>query len=455
MILHIGIIVFFNKLLLTHQFLDRPSNNTNCPDACYCSEGSIDCSEKQLLDFPDIQSTGKGLLVFLSGNNLTTIPSQAFGNVRTRKLEIYLNTNLLSSISIAAFDGVQNVTSLLDLGGNQLNALPQALAKLTNLKTLYIWGNPISVFDANVMHNIGLTLETFGMGSSALQRWPYEVYLLRKVKEFHINDLILSDLPHSAFHGMENSLRNLFITNTSLRAVPFAICKLRKLRTFDLVGNHHFDIHEPLLKPCNGGPLTTVAHVTMQENNLLLFPSMFAVFPNATILYVTKNPNLRFIAEENIPSNTQVSLLELYGNGFYQIPAVIMKMKALRTINLMNNSIVTIESNDIQDLPRLGGLILKNNPIRYISKYAFSNLPSLTSIDLSNTYLTTFPQFISTTISPLTHFYLQATNIECTCDLLWLEPVLNNRSVTIYGNCESFPEKLQDYINISLPLCVS
>ena len=455
MILHIWVIVFFNKLSLTRQFLTTPSNSTNCPDACNCREISIDCSGKQLLDFPDIRSTGKVFLLFLSRNNLTTIPNQAFANVSTRKLEIYLNTNLLSSIGINAFDGVQNVTSLLDLGGNQLNALPQALAKLTNLKTLYILGNPISVFDANIMHNIGLTLETFGMGSAALQRWPYEVHLLRKVKEFHISDVPLSDLPYSAFHGMENSLRNLFITGTSLRTVPMAICKLRQLQVLDLWENLGFNDHEPLLKPCIEGPLTIETHVTMQGNNLLLFPPVFAVFPNATILYVTENPYLRFIAEENIPNNTQVSLLELYGNGFYQIPAAIMKMKAVSIINLMNNSIVTIESNDFQDLPRLASLFLNNNPIQYISKYAFSNLPSLTSIDLSNTYLTTFPKFISTTISPLNHLYLQTTNIECTCDLSWLEPVLSNRSVTIHGNCESFSEKFQDFINNTLPLCVS
>ena len=439
---------------ITHQFLIS-DNNTGCPAVCSCSDFSIDCSGRQLINYPNIQGSGKHFYVYLSNNSLTTVPDFAFANISTTKLDIDLSLNLLTSIGIHAFDGLENVTTFLNLGSNNLILLPQALGRLNNLKTLYIWNNPITVFDANVMHTIGLTVETFTMGSAILQHWPGEMHLLRKVKELHINGLALSYLPQSTFRGMELSLESLYIEDMSLVELPSSLCTLRKLRNIDIWDNHGFDSRSVVFQSCIRGPNTNEMAVTMQGNDLLSFPPVFSIFPNASILYVTKNPNLRFIDDELIPNDTHVSLLELYGNGFYQIPAAIMRMKTVRTINLSNNSIATIESNDIQDLPNLRSLFLKDNPIQYISKYAFKNLPSLNSIDLSNTYLTTFPLFISSTMSPLTHLNLQKTRIECNCDFSWLVTVLSNRKINIFGTCESFTEKLQDFINQTLPLCVT
>ncbi len=143
--------------------------------------GTIDLSNKGLREIRSGDFAGLGLpsvnnaqiIVDLRGNELTTLPSDAFqglGQVHT----IHLSDNAITSLPSDAFNDVKDTVTDLRLNGNELTTLPSGtLSGWSGLLQVLLNGNaitslPANTFDGNTsMTNLNLNdnfLKSDGLG---------------------------------------------------------------------------------------------------------------------------------------------------------------------------------------------------------------------------------------------------------------------------------------------------
>ncbi len=91
-----------------------------------------------LQNIPNIKTVK---ILYLMGNQLTTIPDAFAGLTNLEKL--YLYSNQLTTIQAGAFAGLTNLKELY-LNNNLLTTIPDAFAGLTNLVVLYLDDNQLT-----------------------------------------------------------------------------------------------------------------------------------------------------------------------------------------------------------------------------------------------------------------------------------------------------------------------
>ncbi|XP_015277712.1 PREDICTED: leucine-rich repeat-containing protein 3-like [Gekko japonicus] len=114
----------------------------SCPQGCDCPVGSgvVWCDRRQLMTIPfDIPRDTR--ILYLDSNWITHVPSGAFRGL-TQLRELHLAGNLIETIAPGAFRGLGGALRLLDLSGNQLQALEVAPFVTLAWVKLELYDNP-------------------------------------------------------------------------------------------------------------------------------------------------------------------------------------------------------------------------------------------------------------------------------------------------------------------------
>ncbi|MEH2241428.1 COR domain-containing protein [Nostoc sp.] len=147
------------------------------------------------------------------------------------------NEELLQIIEQAAKEKV----IMLFLQGNQLSSLPSKICQLSNLRTLDLSTNQLSSLPLEISQLSKLT--TLFLRNNKLTSLPPEIGQLSNLTTLYLDNNQLSSLPPE-FSQLSN-LTTLYLDNNQLSSLPPEICQLSNLRTLDLSNNQQLSSPPP------------------------------------------------------------------------------------------------------------------------------------------------------------------------------------------------------------------
>jgi hypothetical protein len=163
---------------------------------------------------------------------------------------------------------------MLDLGGNQLTALPESLGGLTTLYTLYLYGNQLTALPESLG---GLTALTgLDLGGNQLAALPESLGGLTALAGLYLGGNQLAALPESL--GGLTALTTLGLGGNRLAALPEWLGGLTALTTLYLGGNRLAALPESL------GGLTTLYTLDLDGNPLVSPPADVAAAGTEAVL---------------------------------------------------------------------------------------------------------------------------------------------------------------------------
>ena len=142
-------------------------------------------------------------------------------------------------------DALGNLTSLrtLEVSDNRLGGLPTSIGQLACLETLRasenrIAGLPVSIGNLSA-------LRTLGLGANRLASLPATLGQLTRLEELELHSNRLQSLPTSL--GRVVRLRRLLLDDNELHALPDSLARLTRLEELGLAGNLLTELPRPLL----------------------------------------------------------------------------------------------------------------------------------------------------------------------------------------------------------------
>ncbi|XP_068244417.1 uncharacterized protein haf isoform X2 [Palaemon carinicauda] len=186
------------------------------------------------------------VLLDLSGNQITSVPEEAFKGSRLATLKLADND---LSLSFGAFLGIERTLKNLNLKGTKLRSIPTAilnlpvlafldvaqneigelqpgsLKNLHSLTALNMERNSLQRLDANNFEGVNDTLSSLSLLNNHITDFPTEA--LNTLSELRVLDIgfnMITKIPDDAFHGVR-SLTLLALDGNPINTVPLQAFK--------------------------------------------------------------------------------------------------------------------------------------------------------------------------------------------------------------------------------------
>ena len=155
----------------------------------------------------------------------------------------------------------------LDLWGNDIAAVPDAIGALTNLKKLYLSGNKIATLPASIGRLTAL--ETLLLADNQLTAVPASIASLTALTNLNLDSNRIATLPD--WIGSLTALTTLDLSDNELTALPDSIGSLTALTTLDLSDNELTALPDSIVA------LTNLTYLNLGNNpELILSPAVYA-----------------------------------------------------------------------------------------------------------------------------------------------------------------------------------
>lgn len=436
------------------------------PAPCSCVGELINCEARRLRQVPTLTKVHDNFHTLnLGTNNIDTILSCSFINLNLTHL--FLDYNNIRQIENNAFRGLEHL-KVLHLQHNRLLTLPTALKAFSNLEELDISynlidgertenGKTVDDFTQDVAKHLGKSLTSFKFGDPlALMHWPGILHHLQQLENLYVSGCLIHHLPPLPFRAFEHTLKKLWIEKTQLEQLPLEIGRLTRIRELHVNYNSITNGESIIVDTVFAGIGDTLEVLTLEYDNLSRFPDSVKYLVNMKNLSLVGN-HLVYVSDEAIRSigNGNLIFLGLGKCGLNRIPGALSNLTSLLVLDLSENNIQTIESQDLANLTNLVSVSFGGNPLKYISRASFHGLPSLEKMDLSRTNVILIPEAIQN-LPSIKQIDLSYVPVDCTCDLVWMKQWIERNDMNIYvrGRCETIASALQAYIEERLPHCL-
>ncbi|XP_076012949.1 extracellular matrix protein 2 [Genypterus blacodes] len=382
-------------------------NRAGLPPGCDISDVTVACENAQLNYFPPL-AIPKLKSLNLEGNNISSIPAEAFNGIPNLEW-INLKKNKLTSTGIAKTFGGLKMLRRLYLDGNLLETVPSDLPStlqelkisenrirginkssfqdLKSLMILELEGNLLSEGNIDPMAFTHVTqLSYLRLGRNHLRTVPQG--LPSTLLELYLENNLIEEISETVFNQTDSlnvvSLRHNRLDET--RIAPMAWINHRNLESVDL---SHNDLHlVPSFLP------RSLVHLVLVGNNIERIPSyVFAhMEPGLEYLYLSYNKLDGEGIEPESFFGTYHSMIELCmdHNHLVTVPSGINEMTNLHFLRLNNNMIRSIPDDGICNPDQSGDstlvtLQIENNYIdpEKISPTSFSCVHSPSSVVLN------------------------------------------------------------------------
>lgn len=341
--------------LASLKFLNLSQNHLQDITQLGFGKNDIDRGSFQTTCRPDISTLD------LSSNDVTVLVSGSL--VRLSHLQhLYLQTNELGKIDDEAFIGLGNLNTL-DISDNQLVALPEnAFTPTPELMYCRARNNSLSVLAPGLFrglqHLVELDLSHNELRSDWLTSSIFQGLI--RLMQLNLSYNKISQLNKEVFRDLYN-VQVLRLSHNQLQTIPaeaFAACV--NLHTLDLSYNQ----------------LTNIPDRAFQGLNVLSFLAL-------------DNNQISDVGVASLTNLTSLEDLNLNGNLLTIIPEAIGYLRYLKTLDLGENQIVSLDNVPVKGLQFLYGLRLASNKISgNISKHTFSDIPSLKILNLAKNSIT-------------------------------------------------------------------
>lgn len=288
-------------------------------------------------------------ILYLSYNNLTTIPDRAFSNLKSLAT-VDLAFNSISYISPKSF--LETSVSSLDLCWNQLESFPDLRTLHLSLTFLDVCRNKITTVPSSALQ--GLRLKSLDLSNNEISEFPDLSYVadsltvldlsynpiqnikpeflsrLVNLERLYLENTRLAVVPDFSLMPIPNAMKELHLSRNQITTFPPRVLKtLSHLTELFLAHNQLESVPQSSLTG-----LSALDSLDLSHNRLSHLPDVRAVQYSLTFLDVSHN-DLSRLAESDLPG--LVSLMN-------KLDYLVVKDAHLRTIGDMR-SVVHPESD--------------------------------------------------------------------------------------------------------------
>lgn len=230
---------------------------------------------------------------------------------KLKKLNLY--DNALRDLTGVDTFAKYNMLEDLNLGMNNISAIPYEFAKVISLK--HVW-----------------------LDDNEIEQFPSCLCSLKYLKTLHLSNNMIQTLPQSI--SLLQNLELLALDNNELNEFPTGILEMKELITLNLRQNKIEEL------PDNMSQLLNLKVLSMSSNKLIILPDCLSSMVNLSHIYLNAN------SINSMPNDLlflpQLELLNLANNDIDSLPFVWMKVFD----NLDMNHLIQIERETLNNHDR-------------------------------------------------------------------------------------------------------
>lgn len=342
----------------------------------------------------------------LSGQYLTSLPQAIYTLQKLQVLKLGWNKTTKSRNYFTDLPkGLAQLTNLywLDLSGNSLPELPEELAQLTNLHYLDLSRNNLTELPSWLANLINL--QSLNLSGNEIRDLPKELARLVNLRALYLEENALRELPGWLVNL--TNLNSLYLSENDLIELPDWLGQLANLQVLHLSYTNLTELPESLAQ------LTGLYSLDLNGNDLEELPKWLANLNNLQSLYLSSNSleklpkslarltNLKSLylgsnplteLPEWLAQLTNLRDLDLSYTILTELPEWLIRLPNLQLLDLSSTSLVEIPG-EIAQLTNLQSLFVSDNELTDLPE-ALKSLVNLQSLDLSENMLTTLPDWL-------------------------------------------------------------
>ncbi|GFS98136.1 toll-like receptor Tollo [Nephila pilipes] len=347
----------------------------------------------------------------LGHNKLETISDEMICHLGSLKILNLTHNDLTTVITFANNSGSKvhkhctNSLSELDLSHNKISVVTKKdLQNFKRLRLLNLAHNDIFDLDPAVFTNFA-KLQIVDLSDNELVNIPARIFQdSPDIRELYLYNNSIVSIPPDLFNG----LQQLVILNLSFNKIssssfgPETFVDLIRLVILDLSRNKLNFVNNTLFQSQYSLQMLFLSH---NEIDIIAENSFSSLYNLYTLdlsynrlkyldiftlngLYVLSDLKLSHNSIYSMHSDafkncSSVEVLTLQGNNLSYVPTALKSLQFLKTLNLNNNTMSSLNNLSFQDLKQLRHLSLSQNQIGNLTKGTFKHLTSLKKLDLS------------------------------------------------------------------------
>ncbi|XP_054723614.1 leucine-rich repeat-containing protein let-4-like [Uloborus diversus] len=250
-------------------------------------------------------------------NRLEILHAESFKGLHSL-LRLSLYGNRIKFIDNLAFVGVGRNLTRINLGANQLTAVPsRPLRNLSVLQRLQLHENQIvALLPEEFAAMGGESLDVLDLANNRVQQLPPRAFMsLHMLNSLDLERNMISNIHPFAFQGIEDSLEWLKLGENNLDDIPAQSLKnLSRLRQLDLRGNNISKVREDDFLPYG----KNLKFIYLQNNWLTsVDPTSLVALDSLEWLYLQSNQLNTAPYETYAPILNTLQVFDIHGNPFH------------------------------------------------------------------------------------------------------------------------------------------
>ncbi|XP_070157420.1 toll-like receptor 6 [Polyergus mexicanus] len=292
----------------------------------------------------------------VSNNQISILPEYGFSSLKRLRV-LNMSSNVISMVADEALHRLRSLESL-DLSGNRIVALPKEMFRdaTKSLKELHLQNNSISVMSPGLLTNMN-QLVTLDLSKNVLTN-----YWLNSSTFSGLIRLVLLNLSHNRISKLDPALFKDLYTLQILN-LQFNEIEVISADTFSPMSNLH---------------TLELAHNRLTYLDAYSLNGLFAL----SLLALDSNL-LEGIHPDAFRNCSSMLDLNLSGNNLESIPVALKDMRILRTLDLGENQIRSLNNPGFRGMSSLYGLRMIGNEIINVTQPDLVELPALQILNLA------------------------------------------------------------------------
>lgn len=269
----------------------------------------------------------------------------------------------------------------LDLSTGDLQILPPSIYNLTQLETLVMTYNKISVIDPRISNL--KNLKNFSFYHNELVSLPEELTQCSQLEYIYLDyNRSLGNLPQSI--GALEHLKDLTANQCNLQSIPPSLSLCYDLRMLQLA-------HNKLVRlAVDFSGLKKIVNLQLNDNKLSDLPRSVFQLPMLDQLNLSNNQLTSL--PNSIFGMTNLTRLSIYSNQINYLPEDIGELPNLEQISAYANQLKSLPSS-LGKLKKLSSLYVGDNQLTELPE-SFVGLEGLMALEIQKNPLTKFPTWI-------------------------------------------------------------
>eukprot|EP00041_Stephanoeca_diplocostata_P038833 m.1559122 g.1559122 ORF g.1559122 m.1559122 type:complete len:2011 (+) comp25275_c1_seq7:178-6210(+) len=283
--------------------------------------------------------------IYLSQNQLTWVPSQAFSHAQLLEV-VVLSNNLISTIESGAF-AHSGQLSVVDLSDNRLSNLPTGLFNKSTVQSLYLSNNGFTRIPANVFVGDGdVEIAVLTLRSNRITMIGSDDFAFAdSLAVLDCRSNFITRIESGAFVSTPKLITLLLDRNNLDALVLPIVSQIRTLGQLSMMGNE-------------------LSVVPRLPSNILHVANESSGFPVLKRLLLNNN-QITTIVNGAFAPYVALEVLLLEGNQLSQISqGAFQGLHELKRLGLSFNAITSVAVQGVSTLPLLMLLDMNGNPLR-------------------------------------------------------------------------------------------